>query len=153
MQLLHHGMTDWDPSKWIEIGPPAIIKPIPLYTGKQLVNFILKNVIPEGMVGITMDKKSQTPSNVWNAIDSACEEGHLIVYQNYVCTGVLDRAQLADGKTYSLIHSLSAVYGAPISERFMTATARIFSAFLQEVWGFSARIEDFVVRPEIEENR
>ena len=73
MQLLHHGLTDLSPEKAIEIGPPAILKPKPLYTGKQVVNFILKNIVPKNMKGITMDKKGQVPGDVWNGLETPSE--------------------------------------------------------------------------------
>ena len=87
IQLIGHASIDWDPSHFIKIGEPCILKPEPLYTGKQVVEFLLNNIIPEGRNGITMQKKTRTPGDVWNGVASLCEEGRVIFRQNYFCTG------------------------------------------------------------------
>ena len=90
-QLLNHAATDWDPNHFIEIGEPCIIKPVELYSGKQVITFLLNNIIPNGREGITTDKRTRMPQDVWNGISTPdsmpFHEGHVIFLNNYFCTG------------------------------------------------------------------
>ena len=43
----------------IKVLPPAIVKPIPLWSGKQLISTILLNLIPDGKPPLTLVSKSK----------------------------------------------------------------------------------------------
>ena len=46
----------------IKVLPPAIVKPIPLWSGKQLISTILLNLIPDGKPPLTLVSKSKGKS-------------------------------------------------------------------------------------------
>ncbi|ETO34013.1 RNA polymerase I, largest subunit [Reticulomyxa filosa] len=91
-----------------------------------------------------MDKPTRTPNDVWNNVKVKDEEGHLIVRQNYICTGVLDKSQLGDGQSFGLVHAVYELYGPHACNTLITALGQLFTVFLQK-HGFTARIGDLVV--------
>jgi DNA-directed RNA polymerase I subunit RPA1 len=60
--------------------PPAILKPRPLWTGKQVVSTILKNLVPEGSQGLNLDSKSRLSASEWGP--NGKEEGDVIFRDN-----------------------------------------------------------------------
>ena len=77
--------------------PPTIIKPRPLWTGKQVVSTLLKNIVNhEGndykknkISGLNLDSKSKLSAKEWGPIGQ--EEGDVIFRDNELLQGTLDK--------------------------------------------------------------
>ena len=71
--------------------PPTIIKPKPLWTGKQVISTVLKNIVLSGMtpkeirqqnktVGMNLDSKSRLNAKEWGPLGA--QEGEVIIRDN-----------------------------------------------------------------------
>lgn len=56
-------------TKRLHVPAPAMIKPQRLYTGKQVVSTILRNIIPEDRQRINFVTKAKTPPSCWGVPD------------------------------------------------------------------------------------
>ena len=55
-------MSDWQVR--VKTVPPAIVKPRPLWSGKQIITTILLNIIPEGTAPLNLKSKAKIPEKV-----------------------------------------------------------------------------------------
>ena len=101
----------------ITILPPSVLKPIFLWTGKQVVSTILINAILIKNQEISMfsnnkikayfsdlpnfESKTKISDNYWG--ENGKEESKLLVSQGEVMTGILDKSQLG-ASSFGLIH-------------------------------------------------
>ena len=115
--------------------PPTIIKPTPLWTGKQVVSTLLKNIVNhEGsdykknkIQGLNLDSKSKLSAKEWGPI--GLEEGDVIFRDNELLQGTLDKNQYGASE-FGLLHSFYEIYGSEKAGELLTSLARIFTAFL-----------------------
>lgn len=115
--------------------PPTIIKPTPLWTGKQVVSTLLKNIVNhEGsdykknkIQGLNLDSKSKLSAKEWGPI--GLEEGDIIFRDNELLQGTLDKNQYGASE-FGLMHSFYEIYGSEKAGELLTSLARIFVAFL-----------------------
>lgn len=124
--------------------PPAVVKPQPLWTGKQMISTLLLN-LTFGKTQLNLDSKSQVPSRSWSvqqAVDT--EEGDVVVRDGHLVTGVLDKKQFG-AKPFGLVHATYELYGADVAGRLLTALGRLFTNYSQMI-GFSCRMDDLIVK-------
>ena len=133
----------------IELMPPAIIKPKPLWTGKQVLSTLLNHLRKgndrdfrsEPLAGISMERKAKTPGNAFG-MDQ--EEHLVLIREGELLRGVLDKA--AFGATdFSLVHAVYEAYGPRKAGLLLNALGRLFTAYLQYFSGHSCRMEDLVL--------
>ncbi|TNN24618.1 DNA-directed RNA polymerase I subunit RPA1 [Liparis tanakae] len=74
IELVYRGLTD--KLGRIEMLPPAILKPQPLWTGKQVVSTLLLNVIPKNAVPLNLAGKSKIPSKAWIQVPPRAAPGY-----------------------------------------------------------------------------
>jgi DNA-directed RNA polymerase I subunit RPA1 len=137
--------------------PPTIIKPRPLWTGKQVVSTLLKNIVNhEGsdykknkIQGLNLDSKSKLSASEWGKIGK--EEGDVIFRDNELLQGTLDKNQYGASE-FGLVHSFYEIYGSEKAGELLTSLARIFTAFLQ-IHGFTCGLDDLVLTPEFNKKR
>jgi len=94
MQLVYIGvreLVEMNKLKKISTMQPTIIKPKPLWTGKQVISTILKNIVVSGMnesqikrsnkkCGLNLESKSRLSAKEWGSIGK--EEGEVIFRDN-----------------------------------------------------------------------
>ncbi|EMC95705.1 hypothetical protein BAUCODRAFT_34468 [Baudoinia panamericana UAMH 10762] len=136
--------------KQIETVPPAIWKPKPLWTGKQVVTTVLKNISPEGSEGMTMSATCKTDPRLWGEA-GAREEGTLLVKDGYVCHGVLDKNQIGPSAG-GFVHAVYELYGHVTAGRLLSILGRLLTR-LENMRAFSCGVEDLVFTREGEEKR
>ena len=125
---------------------PAVMKPVPLWTGKQVISTIMKN-LTDGYKPLNMESSSQTPSKSWSVKQKVnTEEGSVLILDGELLTGVLDKKQFG-AKAYGLVHSCFEVYGGDIAGKLLSTLGRLFTRYTQFI-GFSCRMDDLVVLPE-----
>ncbi len=73
----------------------------------------------------------------------------MIVRQNYICTGVVDKN--AFGK-FGLIHAVAELHGKQIAGKLLSVLSRLLTLFLQQ-HGFTCGMDDLVLVAESEELR
>ncbi|XP_056295891.1 DNA-directed RNA polymerase I subunit RPA1 [Pseudoliparis swirei] len=152
IELVYRGLTD-KPGR-IEMLPPAIFKPQPLWTGKQVVSTLLLNVIPKNAVPLNLAGKSKIPSKAWIQVppraapgycpDSMCDS-EVVIRQGELLVGVLDKAHYGCS-AYGLVHCCYELYGGKTSGKLLSCLARLFTAYLQLYRGFTLGVEDILVK-------
>lgn len=142
----------------IELLPPAILKPKPLWTGKQVISTLL-NHLRKGndkdsrdrgpMPGISTERKAKTAGA---AFGTNLEEHLVIIRDGELLRGVLDKA--AYGATdFCLVHAVYEAYGPAKAGLLLNALGRLFTSYIQFYSGHSCRMEDLVLTKEADETR
>ena len=142
----------------IEMLPPAIVKPRELWTGKQVISTLLHHLRKgrdgdptsrEILPGISVERKAKTP-NV--AFGDHLSEHLVIVRDGELLRGILDKA--AFGSTdHSLVHGVYEAYGPTKAGLLLNAFGRLFTAYLQYYSGHSCRMEDLILKSDINHDR
>ncbi|GAA5886048.1 hypothetical protein JCM5296_007073 [Sporobolomyces johnsonii] len=120
--------------------PPAILKPKPMWTGKQIMSTILKNIQPRDLAGIHFTSKGKVPGASWGIFP---EEGEVLVHDGDLLTGIIDKAQIG-ASPYGLVHSVFELYGPTVAGKLLSILSRLLTKFLQSR-AFSCRMDDLVL--------
>ena len=124
----------------IELVPPAIVKPQPLWTGKQIITTILKNITPSDQPGLTLNVKAQTPGDAWGI---HAEEGEVIWHEGEFLCGILDKGNLGPANA-GFIHSVYEAYGHSVAGKLLSILGRLLTKVLN-LRAFSCGIEDLIL--------
>ena len=130
----------------IESLPPAILKPKQLWTGKQVISTILKNITPHNLKGVNLTSKSSTSSESWGETtvkDSSKFEvsanrvafndtEQVVIFKDgqHMC-GILDKGQLGPAAG-GLVHSVHELYGHGIAGKLLSVLGRLLTRYLNE---------------------
>lgn len=132
--------------------PPAILKPTPLWTGKQVISTLLKNICMDSSKddseALSLDGTSKVPASEWGPNS---EEATVIFRRGELLCGVLDKNQFG-ATPYGLVHACQELYGADVAGDLLTALGRLFTSFLQ-FRGLTCGIEDLVLTGSADEGR
>ena len=121
----------------IQLVGPSVIRPKRLWTGKQVITTILKNIMPPGRAGLNLKSKSSTPGERWGEKN---EEGNVIFKDGELLCGILDKKQL--GPTAGgFIDSIHEIYGQTIAGRLIGILGRLLTRFLN-MRAFTCGIDD-----------
>ncbi len=139
----------------IELLPPAILKPKPMWTGKQVISTLL-NHLRKGndrdskeLPGISTERKAKTAGA---AFGNNLEEHLVIIRDGELLRGVLDKA--AYGATdFCLVHAVYEAYGPAKAGLLLNSLGRLFTSYIQFYSGHSCRMEDLVLTKEADETR
>ncbi|GMY21604.1 DNA-directed RNA polymerase I subunit 1 [Fagus crenata] len=153
---------------------PAIWKPVPLWTGKQVISALL-NHITKGHPPFSVEKDAKLPHDFFKSnrdedklnkeekadkdaskvkeVDIKTrkepDEDKLLIYKNYLVRGVIDKAQFGE---YGLVHMVQELYGSNTAGVLLSALSRLFTAFLQ-VHGFTCGVDDLLLMKEKDDER
>ncbi|CAK7218756.1 hypothetical protein SCUCBS95973_003589 [Sporothrix curviconia] len=131
----------------IELVSPAILKPVPRWTGKQVITTILKNIKPPNCGHLWMSGKSQVPGNRWG---SHKEEGMVEFRDSVLISGILDKAHLGPSSG-GFIHAVHEVYGPSIAGKVLSCMGRLLTRLLN-MQAFTCGMDDLRLTPEGEIN-
>ncbi|KAI5797692.1 hypothetical protein EDC01DRAFT_629076 [Geopyxis carbonaria] len=123
--------------------PPAVIKPKPLWTGKQVVTTILENIKPRFFKGLTLTSQSKVPGNRWY---DGCEEDQVIFHQGYLACGILDKNQLGPTE-FGFIHSIYEIYGPSAAGDMLSIMGRLLTKLLH-MRAHTCGMDDLLLTPE-----
>lgn len=115
----------------IETIPPAIIKPKPLWTGKQVVTTIMKNVTPSNFPGLTMT--------------SATSGETLEIQDGYILCGILDKKQIGPSSG-GFINAVYEAFGHTIAGKTLSILGRVLTKLLH-MRAFSCGVQDLYLTP------
>ncbi|XP_067005797.1 DNA-directed RNA polymerase I subunit RPA1 [Anabrus simplex] len=136
---------------------PAIIKPLTLWSGKQVISTVIINTIPKGKNRITLHSTSKIPGKAWElsprrpwvaggtpfSYNLDMSEADVIIHKGELLCGVLDKTHYG-ATPYGLIHCIYELYGGSCAISLLSAFAKLFTAFLQ-FEGFTLGVEDILV--------
>jgi DNA-directed RNA polymerase I subunit RPA1 len=124
---------------------PCLLKPAPLWSGKQLLTALLA-LLADGRPAVTTSAKGKVPDDYWGA---ASGEDTLVVHRGEVVKGVLDKNAFAK---YGLVHSVAELYGSADAGRLLAALSRLLTGFLAE-HGFTCGLDDLMLTASAELER
>jgi DNA-directed RNA polymerase I subunit RPA1 len=110
----------------IQMLPPAVLKPKPLWTGKQVISTVMKNITPVNRNGINLKGRSSTPGDRWG---KNSEEDTVVFKDGEHLCGILDKAQLGPSAN-GLIHSIHELYGHITAGKLLSVLGRLLTRFL-----------------------
>ncbi len=125
-----------------EFPEPAILKPGPYWTGKQLITLFLPK-----------DFNYKRPAKIGGAaalrcIDEDCPHDSLVIVKKGVfLEGVLDKASIGREEPESLIHWLAKEYGEDVARLFMDYVYRMFLRFAEK-YGFTMGYTHLLLPPD-----
>lgn len=161
-QLIYQGLQDKQGE--IQLLPPAILKPVPLWSGKQVISTVIMNLIPDNLAKINLTSTAKIGVKAWESQTPVAtkyggtpltrnnmSEAEVVIRQGELLVGVLDKMHYG-ATAYGLIHCLYELYGGKCSSQALTAFGRLFSYFLQ--WaGFTLGVEDILVQAKCDQKR
>lgn len=121
----------------IQTVPPAIIRPSPRWTGKQVITTVLKNITPISHPGLTLEGKSSTSADRWG---DESEEGRVQFQDGNLLHGILDKAQIGP-TTGGFIHAVYEAYGHTIAGKLLSVLGRLLTKLLH-MRAFSCGMDD-----------
>ncbi|KAK3946231.1 hypothetical protein QBC46DRAFT_301459 [Diplogelasinospora grovesii] len=136
----------------IELVPPAIIKPVPRWTGKQVITTILKNIRPPNCGDLWMNSASSLKARSWGGEGGpGAEEGQVMFRDGEFISGILDKSQLGPSGG-GFIHSVHEVYGPSVAGKLLSSIGRLMNRYLSMV-AFTCGMDDLRMTPQGEAAR
>jgi DNA-directed RNA polymerase beta' subunit len=127
----------------VETVGPAVLKPQPLWTGKQLITTILKNIKPAEYQQLTLESKSSTSGAFWGV---HTEEQTVIVKDGQLLCGIMDKKQIGPAAG-GLVNGIYEAYGETIAGRALSIIGRLLTKLLH-MRAFSCGVEDLILTEE-----
>lgn len=106
--------------------PPAVMKPEPLWTGKQIITTVLLNTCPANMPGINLNSKNKIKNEYWG---KSSEENNVVFKDGQLLCGILDKSQYGASK-FGIVHSLHEVYGPDVAAKVLSVLGRLFTNYI-----------------------
>uniref|UniRef100_A0A672K4P8 DNA-directed RNA polymerase n=1 Tax=Sinocyclocheilus grahami TaxID=75366 RepID=A0A672K4P8_SINGR len=134
--LVYRGLTD--KIGRVKLLPPALFKPVPLWTGKQVIYSACTKIPSKAWV-------KEPPRAVPGYKPETMCESQVVIRQGELLLGVLDKAHYGSS-AYGLVHCCYELYGGETSGKLLSCLARLFTAYLQLYRGFTLGVEDILVK-------
>ncbi|XP_072949015.1 DNA-directed RNA polymerase I subunit RPA1 [Epargyreus clarus] len=149
----------------IKLLPPTILKPIMLWSGKQILSTIIINTIPKGKPCLSLTGKAKIsakawqkePARSWNAggtpfnDPNSMSEAEVIIRKGELLCGVLDKTHYG-ATPYGLVHCMYELYGGDSSSALLSSFSKVFTFYLQWI-GFTLGVKDILVVEEANKQR
>jgi DNA-directed RNA polymerase subunit A' len=124
---------------------PAILKPGPYWTGKQLVSMFL----PQGLNYV--GRASVAPPS-GKCDEEYCEnDGYILIKDGKLLLGVFDKQAIGAEKHGTVLHEIVREYGVERARELMDGMFKVFIVFL-DMHGFTMGIDSVEIPPEAEED-
>jgi DNA-directed RNA polymerase beta' subunit len=127
----------------VETVGPAVLKPVPMWTGKQIITTILKNIKPAEYQKLTLESKSSTNGKLWG---THTEEQIVIIKDGQLLSGIMDKSQIGPAGG-GLINGIYEAYGETIAGRALSIIGRVLTKLLH-MRAFSCGVEDLILTEE-----
>lgn len=149
-QLVYGALTDKKGP--IKILPPSIVKPVQLWSGKQVLSTLVLNVIPDNKPALSLTGTAKVPEMSWIKMKEArpgftsplhMGESDVIIREGELLCGILEKGHY--GPTpFGLIHCCYELYGGAVTGQMITCFGRLFTNYLQWI-GFTLGVEDILL--------
>lgn len=104
---------------------PAILKPKPMWTGKQIIDTVLLNVCPLNTPGLNMTSSNKVKNDYWGPNS---QENTVFIQNGKLLIGILDKSQYG-AADHGLVHAVFEVYGADTAGLLLSVLGRLFTKF------------------------
>ncbi|GFS26302.1 DNA-directed RNA polymerase subunit [Elysia marginata] len=136
-QIISSMLVGKDAALKIDLPPPAIWKPVKLWTGKQVFSLLMKpNKKCEVKVNLRTKGKNYTRDE-----DLCSNDSFVVIHNSEIMCGYLDKATLGSGSKKTIFYHILRDYGEEAGADALSRLARICPAFLSH-HGFSIGIGD-----------
>ncbi|CAG9786553.1 unnamed protein product [Diatraea saccharalis] len=149
----------------IKLLPPTILKPVRLWSGKQVLSTIIINSIPKGKPYLSLEGKAKInakawqkyPPRPWKAGGSKflngdnMSEAEVIIRKGELLSGVLDKTHYG-ATPYGLVHCMYELYGGDSSSALLSSFSKVFTFYLEWI-GFTLGVKDILVVEEANKKR
>ncbi|XP_029165392.1 DNA-directed RNA polymerase I subunit RPA1 [Nylanderia fulva] len=143
---------------------PSIVKPRPLWSGKQVLSTVIINIIPLGKARINLVSNTKINAKEWQMEASrtwksgvefkdpiTMSEAEVVIRHGELLCGVLDKTHYG-ATSYGLIHCIYELYGEECASKTLSAFARLFQTYLRYS-GFTLGVEDILITRKIDKRR
>jgi DNA-directed RNA polymerase I subunit RPA1 len=136
----------------IPILPPTILRPRPLWTGKQLISAILLHIakclkVPH----ISTDNKCRIPPNAFGDVTPKMGEHTLCLRDSELLQGVIDKNSIGSVE-FGLVHAVFELHGGYAAGMVLYTFGRCFIEYMR-VAGHTCGIADLTLTPAAEKER
>lgn len=127
------------------IPTPAVLKPVRLWTGKQLLSSVL-DAVRGFQPGLCLEGRSRVKADLVGT-----EEAEVLFRHGELLRGVLDKNAFGASK-FGIVHAVQEAYGCAAAGEFLSAIGRLCTLFLRE-HGHTTGVDDLVLVHESDSNR
>ncbi|MCX8204255.1 MAG: DNA-directed RNA polymerase subunit A', partial [Candidatus Nezhaarchaeota archaeon] len=114
---------------------PAIIRPGPYWTGKQLVSLMLPK-------GLNCALKANACAKCDQCVKEDCPyDSFVLVIDGELLMGVIDKKSIGAQQPESLLHRIIKDHGTEAGKNFIDNSFRLFLSFINQ-WGFTTGLSD-----------
>ncbi|CDK28947.1 unnamed protein product [Kuraishia capsulata CBS 1993] len=125
-----------------DIPPPAIYKPVYMWTGKQLFSLLIRpNNQSKVLINLDAKNKTFTAPAPGYPNEMSPNDGFVIIRGSQILSGVMDKSLLGDGKKHSVFYTILRDYGPDEAAAAMNRMAKLCARYLGNR-GFSIGIND-----------
>ena len=126
-----------------ELPPPTLLKPMFLWTGKQVFSVLMRpNRATKVLVNVEAQCRQYKPATTGlTTPDLNEDDAYLVVRNSIVMCGVLDKSIIGDGKKCSIFYAMLRDYGEDYAVQGMNRLAKLSARWLGSQ-GFSIGIGD-----------
>ncbi|KAL7286577.1 hypothetical protein TKK_0019204 [Trichogramma kaykai] len=136
-QIIGQILVGQDSNTVITLPPPAIMKPMVLWTGKQIFSLLIR---PNNKCPIKANLK--TKGKAYTTGEELCvNDSYVIIRNSELLAGSMDKSTLGSGSKQNIFYILLRDWGEDASTSVMWRMARVASYYLMNR-GFSIGIED-----------
>lgn len=115
----------------MDIPPPTIIKPVRMWTGKQIFHVLMKpNKDSKVLVNVETGCKTLEKPKKGEPLDMSPNDGYLVVQNSEIMCGVLDKKTVGDGNKQSIFAVIQRDYGADEAAAAMNKMAKLCARWL-----------------------
>ena len=127
-----------DDNEILTIPPPAIIKPMKLWTGKQVISLLIRQNYKSNIVlNIELEEKNYTN----NTLQMCPKDGYVIFNNSELMCGNLGKATLGGGSKRGLFYTLIRNWSSEIAAKWMLRLSKFASRWISN-YGMSIGISD-----------
>ncbi|KFM26649.1 DNA-directed RNA polymerase III subunit rpc1 [Auxenochlorella protothecoides] len=130
----------------IELPPPAIVKPLELWTGKQVFTMLLR---PNSRVKLFVSLETAEKIYTKQGQHMCPADGYVCFHNSHLICGRLGKVTLGGGNKAGLFQVLMADYSAAVAAEAMSRLAKLSARFIGDQ-GFSIGIDDVTPAPELQ---
>eukprot|EP00117_Sycon_ciliatum_P006945 scpid14118/ scgid10259/ DNA-directed RNA polymerase III subunit RPC1; DNA-directed RNA polymerase III largest subunit; DNA-directed RNA polymerase III subunit A; RNA polymerase III 155 kDa subunit; RNA polymerase III subunit C160 len=138
MQIVSYMLCGNDRDMKITLPPPAIVKPVRLWTGKQVITVLLR---PNGDESVIKCNLRARGKQYTHNEDLCNNDSYVVIFNGQHMCGALDKATLGSGSKTNVFYILLRDYGQQMAADCMYRMARMTPYFLMNR-GFSIGIGD-----------
>jgi hypothetical protein len=140
-----------DADEHIDVPKPAIVKPVTLWTGKQLAGLMIRPNKDGPLVNLECQEKNYCAADGGKYF--CAKDGYVCFQNSELISGNLAKKTLGDGSKQGLIYTLIRDHGDAQAARVLNRLAKLCARWLGGHKGFSIGIDDVTPSPALQKHK